>query len=107
GNADRARRRTAAGAFHSRRAAGAALATAAQVKIPSTRVQHPLAALPGQKARRLRQFEGRDRWIALTMVGIPTILHVSLIWIPTIASILLSFTEWKGIRLDDIKWVGL
>jgi multiple sugar transport system permease protein len=41
------------------------------------------------------------------MVGIPTILRVSLIWIPTIASILLSFTDWKGIRLDDITWVGL
>lgn len=41
------------------------------------------------------------------MVGIPTILHVGLVWVPTIASILLSFTDWKGIRLDDINWVGL
>ena len=41
------------------------------------------------------------------MVGIPTILHVALIWIPTIASIVLSFTSWKGIRLSDINWVGL
>jgi multiple sugar transport system permease protein len=40
------------------------------------------------------------------MVGIPTILHVALIWIPTIASILLSFTNWKGIRFSDINWVG-
>ncbi len=40
------------------------------------------------------------------MVGIPTILHVALIWIPTIASILLSFTSWKGIRFSDIVWVG-
>ena len=57
--------------------------------------------------RRLRQFEGRDRWVVLAMVGIPTILHVSLIWIPTIASILLSFTNWNGLRLGDIQWVGL
>ncbi len=41
------------------------------------------------------------------MVGIPTILHVGLVWIPTIASILLSFTSWKGIHLNDIQWVGL
>jgi multiple sugar transport system permease protein len=57
--------------------------------------------------RRLRQFEGRDRWVALAMAGIPTLLHVSLIWIPTIASILLSFTNWNGLRLGDIQWVGL
>jgi len=59
------------------------------------------------KAGRLRQFDGHDRWVALAMVGIPTILHVALIWIPTIASILLSFTNWKGIRVSDITWVGL
>ena len=41
------------------------------------------------------------------MAGIPTLLHVSLIWIPTIASILLSFTNWNGLRLGDIQWVGL
>ena len=40
------------------------------------------------------------------MAGIPTILHVGLVWIPTIFSIILSFTNWKGIRLDDITWVG-
>jgi multiple sugar transport system permease protein/raffinose/stachyose/melibiose transport system permease protein len=63
--------------------------------------------LARRKTGRLRQFDGRDRWIALAMVGIPTILHVGLVWIPTIASILLSFTDWKGIRLSDINWVGL
>jgi len=40
------------------------------------------------------------------MAGIPTILHVFLVWIPTIASIGLSFTNWKGIRFSDIAWVG-
>ncbi len=33
-------------------------------------------------------------------------LHVGLVWIPTIASIVLSFTDWKGIRFSDINWVG-
>ncbi len=41
------------------------------------------------------------------MAGVPTVLHVALVWIPTIASILLSFTNWKGIRFSDIQWVGL
>src|SRR4028119_2259338 len=40
------------------------------------------------------------------MVGIPAFLHIGLVWIPTIASILLSFTDWNGIRLDAITWVG-
>lgn len=41
------------------------------------------------------------------MAGIPTALHIALIWIPTVASILLSFTSWKGIHISDIQWVGL
>jgi multiple sugar transport system permease protein len=57
--------------------------------------------------RRLRQFEGSDRWVVLAMLGIPTILHVGLVWIPTVASILLSFTDWNGIRFSDMNWVGL
>jgi multiple sugar transport system permease protein len=83
------------------------LATAAQVKVPSTQVQQRPITRAGPKVGRLRQFDGRDRWIVLAMVGIPTFLHIALIWIPTIASIVLSFTDWKGLRLDDIHWVGL
>ena len=75
------------------------MATAAQVQNPPVSVARPTAG-------RLRQFDGRDRWVALAMAGIPTILHVALVWIPTIASILLSFTDWKGIRFSDINWVG-
>jgi multiple sugar transport system permease protein len=83
------------------------VATTAQVKIPPAKVQRQSDALERPKVRRLQQFEGRDRWIVLAMVGIPTLLHVALVWIPTISSILLSFTDWKGLRLDDINWVGL
>jgi multiple sugar transport system permease protein/raffinose/stachyose/melibiose transport system permease protein len=73
----------------------------------AVQVQNPPAAVAAPKAGRLRQFEGRDRWIVLAMVGIPTLLHVGLVWIPTIASILLSFTDWNGIRFSDMTWVGL
>jgi hypothetical protein len=40
------------------------------------------------------------------MAGIPTILHVALVWIPTFFSIILSFTDWNGIRFSDMEWVG-
>ena len=76
------------------------MATVTQIQKPAASVAQPT------KVRRLRQFDGHDRWVALAMVGIPTILHVTLIWIPAIASILLSFTSWKGIHFSQLTWVG-
>ncbi len=43
----------------------------------------------------------------LLMIGVPTFLHVALVWVPTIASLFLSFTDWNGIRFADMNWVGL
>ena len=40
----------------------------------------------------------RDKLTLTLMVGIPTILCLSFIWLPTLASILLSFTNWRGIQ---------
>ncbi len=59
---------------------------------------------PTRKKR--TQFRGRDRTVFLLMVGIPTALHVLLVWVPTLASIILSFTDWNGIRFSEINWVG-
>jgi ABC-type sugar transport system permease subunit len=75
----------------------------------ATQTKTLTAASPAVKrrARGSRQFVGRDRWEAILMAGIPTILHVTLIWIPTIVSIFLSFTSWRGIRFSELKWVGL
>jgi ABC-type sugar transport system permease subunit len=67
---------------------------------------NPAVPTAKRRAHGSRQFVGRDRWEAILMAGIPTILHVGLIWIPTIASIILSFTSWRGIRFSDLKWVG-
>lgn len=75
------------------------MATAAQV-------QNPSVSRARAKTGGLRQFDGRDRWVVLAMAGIPTLLHVALVWIPTIASIVLSFSNWNGIRFGDISWVG-
>ena len=42
------------------------------------------------------------------MAGIPTLIHVSLVWLPSLLSVLLSFTRWNGIGgLRTIKPVGL
>jgi len=60
---------------------------------------------PGR--RKLSEFSGRDRLVIGFMIGIPTALHLALVWIPTFSSIFLSFTDWKGIRFSDINLVGL
>ncbi|MER6221894.1 carbohydrate ABC transporter permease [Streptomyces sp. 900105755] len=49
----------------------------------------------------------RDRITLAFMAGVPTILHVLLVWVTALASILLAFTSWDGIGFDSIKWVGL
>ncbi|AHH94100.1 sugar ABC transporter permease [Kutzneria viridogrisea] len=51
---------------------------------------------------------GGDRLVVALMLGIPTLLHVALVWLPALASVGLSFTEWDGIGgLADIHWVGV
>ncbi|WP_037672606.1 carbohydrate ABC transporter permease [Streptomyces griseus] len=49
----------------------------------------------------------RDRLTLGLMAGVPTILHVMLVWLTALASIALAFTTWDGIGFDSIKWVGL
>jgi multiple sugar transport system permease protein/raffinose/stachyose/melibiose transport system permease protein len=48
----------------------------------------------------------RDKIVLGLMVGVPTIIHVVFIWLPTVLSGLLSFTNWNGIGLDRIVFVG-
>ncbi|MEU0170214.1 sugar ABC transporter permease [Streptomyces iakyrus] len=49
----------------------------------------------------------RDRITLGLMAGVPTILHVALVWLTALASIALAFTTWDGIGFDSITWVGL
>jgi multiple sugar transport system permease protein len=59
-----------------------------------------VAAGGGRARPRRRRFSlltGRDRLVIALMVGIPLLLDVAFIWGPTLASILLSFTNWTGI----------
>lgn len=65
-------------------------------------------ASPPPRRGRYSPLSRRDRLTLALMVGIPTFLVVTFIAIPTILSILLSFTSWTGIGgLDSIQFVGL
>ncbi|MFJ9562508.1 carbohydrate ABC transporter permease [Streptomyces fuscichromogenes] len=69
---------------------------------------------PGRASEKKRVQQGhrrlltrRDRITLAFMAGVPTVLHVLLVWVTALASILLAFTSWDGIGFDSIKWVGL
>ena len=60
-----------------------------------------------RKTRAVR-LSTRDRITVGVMVGVPALVVGGLVWFPTIASILLSFTNWDGIGgVGTAKWVGL
>ncbi|MFF5957559.1 carbohydrate ABC transporter permease [Streptomyces luteogriseus] len=64
----------------------------------------PTAKAPHGHRRLLTR---RDRVTLGLMAGVPTILHVALVWLTALASIALAFTTWDGIGFDSIQWVGL
>ena len=57
--------------------------------------------------KRRRFFSRNDKFTLGFFIGIPTLLHVGLVWFPAIATIYLSFTYWTGINPEDIVWAGL
>ena len=59
------------------------------------------------RSRRRRRLSSRGDRVTLGLfVGLPTFFHVVLVWLPAIATILLSFTFWTGINFSDITWAG-
>ena len=57
--------------------------------------------------RRLSLLTRQDKLVLGLAVGIPAVVHIALVWIPTLASILLSLTTWNGIGgLDGIARNG-
>ena len=61
-----------------------------------------------RRKRRYSILTRRDRITLALMVGIPTLLCLFFIWLPTVASFFLSFTNWRGITpLSANNFIGL
>jgi multiple sugar transport system permease protein len=67
-------------------------------------LRSPVAAV--RPRRRYSLLTRRDKITLGLLVGIPAAVHIFFVWLPTLASIALSFTSWNGIGLDKIQWVG-
>jgi multiple sugar transport system permease protein len=79
------------------------------VTIPATPTEaapRTAPALTGgrRSRRRFRRLTTRDILVLCLLVGVPLFLDLALIWGPTLASVLLSFTSWDGV--SEIKNVG-
>jgi ABC-type sugar transport system permease subunit len=58
------------------------------------------------KGGRVRRLSGRDKLVLSLMVGIPTLIELTLVWLPTLMSVGLSFTRWNGLDLGNIRPAG-
>src|SRR5436309_5047252 len=66
-----------------------------------------LGGVGARRRRRAVRLSARDRFAVTLMVMVPFIVVGGIIWFPTIASILLSFTNWDGIGgITSAHWVG-
>jgi len=67
--------------------------------------------LPSRTEKRKKRYSlltRRDRITLWVMAGIPTFLVLFFILLPTLTSIILSFTSWNGVGgIDKIKFIGL
>jgi multiple sugar transport system permease protein len=60
------------------------------------------------RKRRTRRLTGGDRTVVALMVAVPLLFVIVLVWLPAVASVLLSFTRWEGFGgLSTIDWIGL
>ena len=58
------------------------------------------------RRRTYSKLTSTDKRTLSFMVGIPTFLHVSLVWVPAFMTLGLSFTNWNGFQFSTMKWVG-
>lgn len=72
----------------------------------ATPVAPPPAPSRGQaprraRGRRLQLLTRRDKTVLALMVGIPALLVGAVVWVPVLATVVLSFTSWNGIGLPE------
>lgn len=80
------------------------MSSTAQELIPPE-AREPTGSRPA-KSGRVRRLSGRDKLVLSLMVGIPTLIELALVWLPTLMSVGLSFTRWNGLDLADIRPAG-
>ena len=80
--------------------------------VPSeSSTERPPGAGAGERTAlrpRRRRLPPRDRAVVIAMIAIPTAFVIGLVWLPAIASVLLSFTSYNGIGgFDTIEVIGV
>jgi multiple sugar transport system permease protein len=64
-------------------------------------------AAPSRRSGGRVRVSGTDRIFLAVMVIVPTVLVLAWVWLPAIASVILSFARWSGVGgLDTIQWIG-
>ncbi len=63
----------------------------------------PAATLRRRRRRRLSRLSRRDKLVAALLLGIPLLLDLAFVWLPALASVLLSFTKWTGVGGIHVK----
>ncbi|MFI9010537.1 carbohydrate ABC transporter permease [Actinosynnema sp. NPDC053489] len=57
--------------------------------------------------RRATALAPRDKLVLGLMLGVPSLVHLALVWAPALGSVALSFSSWDGIGgFGDVEWVG-
>ncbi len=59
-----------------------------------------------RRRRKVQRLTRRDKLVLGIMVAIPVTVEALLVWIPTVLSVLLSFTKWNGLALSNIRTNG-
>ena len=58
------------------------------------------------RRRRYSQLSRRDKIALSLFAGVPAVIHIVFVWVPAISTVLLSFTEWDGLKLGTWKLTG-
>jgi multiple sugar transport system permease protein len=75
---------------------------------PATDAAGATAVVYRRRRGRYSPLGRHDKLLLTLMVGVPLLLDLLLIWLPTLASVLLSFTNWTGIGgISQENLVGL
>ena len=63
---------------------------------------------PTKPRRRFSLLSPRDKTVLALMVTIPAVFVIGLVWLPALATVLLSFTSWNAVGpISDIQFVGV